>query len=87
MGVRGYLSIFISQQVNTLEIISKAAVVGAIAGADDWSFIGMRYVVIHSHPRKLTLPLKNGACKTILSFWNGPFLRDMLILGRYTPYN
>lgn len=36
-------------------------------------WIGIPYVVIHLHPRKLTLPLKNGACKTILSFWNGPW--------------
>ena len=36
-------------------------------------------------PPKLICPLKNSGWKTILSFWNGPFLGDTLVFGGVSP--
>ena len=37
---------------------------------------------LYYSPNKLTCPLKNSGSKTILSFWNGPFLVDMVMEKR-----
>ena len=44
-------------------------------------FWGIRVYMIPSLKLTASLPLKNDGWKTIVSFWDGPFSGDMLVLG------